>query len=162
MALKFNCPKCANEVEFKFLMAGETGQCPKCGKDIVIPADASQIGEGPSEIAQDIAQKIAAKNIINPKEEFLRLSMVVGVVHFLFVLALGSYKMSSPLGVEHMPIIVLILDFILYLPGYCCMLLFGLLGLGLNGFVMYIISGVTYGLLGGYLLFRWMNRPTRG
>lgn len=48
MALKFNCPKCSQEVVFKYLKAGETGKCPNCSTEIAVPADARATDQEPS------------------------------------------------------------------------------------------------------------------
>ncbi|MFA5794528.1 MAG: hypothetical protein WC980_05615 [Candidatus Brocadiia bacterium] len=45
MAVKFNCSKCKQDVVFKYLKAEDTGKCPHCGKDVVIPADAIDVGD---------------------------------------------------------------------------------------------------------------------
>ncbi|HNW44289.1 MAG TPA: hypothetical protein PKI19_07270 [Elusimicrobiales bacterium] len=49
MALKFNCSKCGGEITVKYLHAGETARCRKCGADNAVPRTAPEISEEQAE-----------------------------------------------------------------------------------------------------------------
>lgn len=153
MALKFNCPKCGNEVEFKFLMSGESGKCPKCNQEIVISNDATQVGDGPSEIAKGIAKKIAAKKDANIGALLIKRGLLICVIHLILVISLTPvYPSPFTFNQDILLIILHIMLIILLVPGIICIPLLMLIGQGNNGFLIFLISTVTYSLLGAYLL----------
>jgi uncharacterized paraquat-inducible protein A len=38
MAIKFDCPHCKQTLKAKDAMAGQKAKCPKCNKEITVPA----------------------------------------------------------------------------------------------------------------------------
>ena len=157
MSLKFNCPKCGNEVEFKFLMVGEVGKCPKCSQDIVVPNNAIQFGDGPSEIAKDIAKKIAIKKEANIGALLIKRGLLIAFVHITLVIGLSAIYLPIVVGshnIKHttLPIIVYIVGIILLLPGIICIPLLMIIGQESNMTLVFLISCITYSFLGAYLL----------
>lgn len=41
MAIEFRCPHCQTPLKAEDDRAGTTGNCPKCGKEITVPAQVS-------------------------------------------------------------------------------------------------------------------------
>lgn len=44
MAYKFKCVKCERDLLVKWLKPGETAKCRKCGAEVKVPANASEVG----------------------------------------------------------------------------------------------------------------------
>jgi uncharacterized paraquat-inducible protein A len=62
MAIKFNCSKCGADIKIKFLHAGETARCRKCGADNPVPANAREIADDQAEVNLKTAQKLNEEN----------------------------------------------------------------------------------------------------
>jgi predicted RNA-binding Zn-ribbon protein involved in translation (DUF1610 family) len=43
MTIKFKCPHCEAQLGAGVKLAGTKGKCPKCGKEITVPEEGSEI-----------------------------------------------------------------------------------------------------------------------
>lgn len=57
MALKFNCPKCNQEIIVRYIKFGEAAQCKNCSTEVVVPVD-SIIMEEPDRIPDKSSSEI--------------------------------------------------------------------------------------------------------
>ncbi len=70
MALKFNCPKCQNDIIVKFLKSGDMARCPKCQVQILIPTATIKVSD--DLVLQPLAESQTVESAQSSESQGLR------------------------------------------------------------------------------------------
>ncbi|MCK4252505.1 CPBP family intramembrane metalloprotease [candidate division WOR-3 bacterium] len=91
MALKFKCPNCNEKIVTKFLKAGDTVECKKCGAELTVPEHATQTSEestflnSASEIADSAATTASQPTQSKPYPGILQAIWVIILINLLII-----------------------------------------------------------------------------